>query len=224
MKPGLLFLSGITCIVFFSCNKADKSFNFHYDYFPLKEGTFVEYKVTRIHHDAGHHDTLVYFLKTMIGDTVTDNEDRPARKFYRYMFNPGTGKYEISDLWTVVLDQNRIESVEENQRMIKLIFSPTRYKEWDRNAFNDFKEVRHYYDKIHEPLIVNGLTFDSTLTVEEDTGPAGVFHHSRKFDVYAKHVGLVRKHYQDYSISPQDPDSKPITGEELFYELVDYGN
>lgn len=184
----------------------------------------MEYTVTHIYHDdLSHiHDTTVYQLKTIVGEEIIDNQGRSARKFYRYIFDTITQKYKISDLWTVMLDQNRLESVEENQRVIKLVFSPTKYKEWDKNAFNDSSELLQYYSEIHAPYTTSGgLFFDSTLTVEDNITPNKI-HFYEKYEIYAKHVGLIKIHYQNYSTGFDDP--KPLNGNEWFYELIDYGN
>lgn len=213
----------VSFIGFLSCKKKDDTVNFHHEYFPLEKGVFVEYDVTYIRHDdiANLHDTTKYSLKTLIGDTIIDNEGRIARKFYRYIFNTILGEYTIQDLWTIIIDQERAELVEENQRRIKMVFAPTAYKEWDMNAFNIDDPIYLYYGDIHKPKSFNGLDFDSTIVVEQDS-TLNLIQYKRKYEVYGKTVGLLKKHFQDFSINNFDP-TKPIKGEELFYIIKNYG-
>ncbi|MGV3632520.1 MAG: hypothetical protein ACO1O6_15030 [Bacteroidota bacterium] len=206
-----------------SCKKDDNDVDFHHEYFPMETGTFAEYTVTRIFHDdvSNIHDTTVYQLKTVVSDTVIDNEGRVARKFERYVYDDLLQEYKIKDVWTVIIDQERLEVVEENQRVIRLVFAPTLSKEWDMNAFNSYDPVMLYYKNIHKPYTVGAQTFDKTVTVEEDS-TLNLIQYKRKYEVYAQEVGLIRKHYQDLTINDFDP-SMPIKGEEIFYSIVNYG-
>lgn len=213
----------ILCLLVFSCKKEKEHVDFHHDYFPLQPGTFVEYEVTQIKHDdvSDVHDTIKFQMKTIIGDTVIDNTGRVARKFYRYVYSNSLQKYVVQDLWTAIIDQERAELVEENQRVIKLVFAPTLSKEWDMNAFNSYDPVLVYYEKIHKPFKVDELSFDSTITVEEDS-TLNFIQYKRKFEVYAKGIGLIKKHYQDFTINNFDY-SFPILGDELFYVIKNFG-
>ncbi|MCE3296259.1 MAG: hypothetical protein K0R65_1973 [Crocinitomicaceae bacterium] len=206
-----------------SCKKEDNEVDFHHEYFPLDEGTFAEYTVTRIYHDDASdiHDTTVYTLKTVIGDTVIDNEGRVARKMERYVFNTLLQEYKIQDVWMAIIDQERAELVEENQRKIKLVFAPSLTKEWDMNAFNSYDPVILYYKNIHKPFTAGSLDFEKTVTVEEDS-TKNLIQYKRKFEVYAEGVGLVRKHYQDFSINNFN-ETLPVKGEEIFYTIINYG-
>ena len=210
-------------LLLFSCKKDVDEVDFHHDYFPLEEGTFAEYMVTRIYHDdvSNIHKTTIYQLKTVVGDTIIDNEGRIARKFERYIYDTLLNEYKIQDVWTAIVDQERAELVEENQRVIKLVFAPTLSKEWDMNAFNSFDPVMLYYKNIHKPYTVNNIEFPTTVTVEEDS-THNLIQYKRKYEVYAEGVGLIRKHYQDYSINNFD-ETSPIKGEEIFYVITNYG-
>lgn len=222
-----IFYAALIALSLFSCKKNDDTVDFHHEYFPLEEGTFVEYDVTEISHygTPTKSDTINYRLKTVVGDTVIDNSGRIARKFYRYIFDEITQAYKVKDLWTAIIDQERAELVEENQRLIKLVFAPTSSKEWDMNAFNSYDPAYAYYDvqnkKIHVPNTYGSLSFDSTLTViEEDSVPTAISF-KNKYEVYAKGVGLVKKCYQDLVVNFDI--TKPISGTEIFYTVTNYG-
>ncbi len=220
----ILYFSLLIGLFFVSCKKNEVEVDFHLAYYPMENGRFVEYDVTEIYHDenSGIHDTSNYRLKTVIGDTVIDNSGRVARKIYRYIFNEQTNEYQVKDLWTGLIDQYRFELVEENQRLIKLVFSPTLNKEWDMNAFNSFDPIYAYYENIHKPFSSGNLNFDSTITVVEEIMEPNLIEYRRKTEVYAKNVGLVSKYYKDLTIS--DFDTLQVKrGTELFYTVIGFG-
>lgn len=208
-----------------SCKKKTSPPNFHYAYFDLTPGRYVDYDVMEIDHDinaATQHDTSRYQLRTLIGDTVIDNEGRIARKFIRFKRPNSSSDWVQIDLWTAIITNNRAELVEENQRIIKLVFAPTITKEWNINAFNMYPETNAYYDAIHDPKTLGALTFDSTLVVEIADVGDNLVERERKFEVYAKGIGLVRRYYKDISI--MNFDTLYVTGgSESFYTCIGYG-
>jgi hypothetical protein len=220
----LIALISFSFLFVLSCKKEINSVDFHYDYFDLRQGRYVTYDVIEIRHDDGAiiaHDTMVYQLKTLIGDTVIDNEGRIARKFLRYTRNSVSENWVLSDVWTTIIVDRRAELVEENQRMVKMVFAPTISKVWDLNAYNSQGELECYYRNIHDEAIINGLSFDSTLVVEQEDFPSFV-DYRRKYEVYANGIGLVYKYYKDLKI--QNFDTLDVTsGDELFYKVTGYG-
>jgi len=219
---GLLLL-GLTFVT--SCKKDNDPPKFHYEYFDLTPGRYIDYDVMEVEHDitlAVEHDTDRYQLRTYIGDTIIDNEGRVARKFIRYKRPDASSPWVFSDVWTTIISGNRAELVEENQRMIKLVFAPTLSKEWNINAFNMNSEVLAYYRDIHESQSIGALNFDSTLVVEIVNEEPNFIAYKRKFEVYAKHVGLVYKHYKDLSIVSFDT-LNVTKGTESYYRCIGYG-
>lgn len=214
----------LTCITFISCKKNNEVIQLHEDYFPLEKNLFVEYDVTSIFHDdvSGIHETTNYVLKVVIGDTVIDNYGRIAHKVLRYRYNELFQEFKVQDLWTAIIDQGRAELMEENQRTIKLVFSPNINKEWDMNAFNNQGQKIIKYDQIHKPITINNFTFDSTLTVVEERIEPTLIAYKRKQEVYAKKVGLISKYYKDIEIVNFDT-LNPIGGKELYYTVKNYG-
>ena len=225
-KSSVIFMSICAALALFqACKKDIATVDFHYAYYDLTPGRFVVYDVVEIKHDQGatiKHDTLVYQLKSVIGDTVIDNAGRIARKFFRYKRANSTQNWVFSDVWTTIIVDNRAELVEENQRIVKLVFAPTLSKSWDINAFNSFSKLEAYYRDLHKPTLVNGLTFDSSLVVEQDDF-LSLVDYRRKFEVYAKGVGLVRKYSKDLNIQNFDTINGVLNGKELFYQIRSFG-
>ena len=226
MKMVRLYISLLVLLIaaVVSCKKQDAAPQFHYDYFDLTQGRYIDYDVMEINHDvdqAIEHDTSYYQLRTLIGDTAIDNQGRIARKFFRYTRPNSAGTWVLSDVWTALITENRAELIEENQRIIKLVFAPTISKEWNPNAFNMYNEMTSYYRDIHDSQTFGALFFDSALVVEQEDF-FSLVDKKRKYEVYAKGIGLVHKYYKDLTISNFDTLNIQ-KGQELFYTCFDYG-
>lgn len=209
-------------VVLAACKKDSVNLDLQHEYFGLKENTFVEYKMTYMFHDSllGKHDTINYFLKTVVADTVLDNLGRVAQKFYRYQRKDISKPWVLKDLWSAIIVDNRAELVEENQRTIKLVFIPTEDKVWDMNAFNGLGVKEVSYSGIGESRSYNGLNFGETVTVEQEDFTT-LIDRKRAYEVYAKGVGMVYKVQRD--LKYKFGSTKPIKGEEYFYEVINYG-
>lgn len=212
----------IAVAFFFSCKKENSTVNLHLDYFGYKQGRFVVYDATEINHlSDGSSDTSTYQLKTLIGDTVHDNSGRVGHKFFRYKRLNASEAWSLKDVWFIILADNRGELVEENERIVKLVFAPTTDKVWNGNAYNTNPYMEYSYDDIHAPFSINGIQLDSTVkVVQEDV--FNLIYWRKKHEVYAKNIGMVKKHYQHLNISNFDI-TNISTGKELFMNMVEYG-
>lgn len=208
-----------------ACKKdTSETIDFNYTYFDLTPKRYITYNVTEITHDvslAVKHDTLIYQLKTIIGDTVIDNQGRIARKYVRYKRTNATLPWQLKDVWTAIITDNRAELIEENQRVIKLVFPTTTEKKWNINGFNNATQLEAYYAELHQKKIIGANTFDSTLVVEQQNF-FSLVDDRRKYEVYAKGIGLVKKFFKDNTI--KNFDTKQVQkGKELYYECTSYG-
>jgi hypothetical protein len=223
IRIGIFVLSAFVLILG-SCKKDQSTVDFHYDYFDLTPGRYITYQVKEIVHDAGaitQHDTMDYQLKTVIGDTVIDNQGRIAREFLRYKRNTSSDSWVLADVWTTIISERRAELIEENQRVVKMVFAPTINKVWDMNAYNTLGGLECYYRDVHIDYSINGFSFDSTVIVEQEDF-SSLVDHRRKYEVYANGIGLVYKYYKHLEI--QNFDSLNVkNGNELFYTLTSYG-
>jgi len=218
----------ISCLatVLFSC---DKFFNTpsplqHRDYFPLNSGSYIEYDVMEITHDelsSIKSDTSRYLLRCEIQDSFMDNSGRIAWEYVRFKRSNTNQNWTQSDLWTINLADNKAQTVEENQRMVKLVFPIGPLTLWDANQFNTDPKLTCRYDKIHEPLTMNGFSFDSTLRVEQENS-RNLLIFRRKYEVYANKVGLIKKYYKDLNISNFDT-LNIRSGKEIYMTLIGYG-
>ena len=222
MRKLLLFT--LASLFFFSCRDKIPAPEFGFEYFGWEEGSYVTYEVTSIFHDAAlvpANDTSRYILKTVVGEISEDNLGRPARKFYRHTFDQSTGELVDLRVWRGIIADSRAELIEENQRIIRLVFAITPEKTWNINAFNSKAEQTASYAALHQPGNWGEFSFDSTVRVEYQDF-FSLVDYRVKYDVYAKHVGLVHRWYKDLDI--QNFDTLDIrSGSELHYRLIDYG-
>ena len=229
MKNSFLVIGLAMLVVFLQSCKKDQvnaipiPLNQHF--FGLSAGKYVVYDVMEINHDVNavmKHDTIYYQLKTLIGDTVVDNEGRIARKFYRSKRPDIFSAWVITDLWTTIIHNNKAELVEENQRKVKLIFPISSSKSWNTNQFNAYENEEAYYDFIFQGKTINNLYFDSTLRVEQ-AKERNLIAYKRKYEEYAANVGMIRKVYKDLSIVNFDTLNVKF-GKEIFMDIIEYGN
>lgn len=217
------YISIICClIVVASCKKDEAKVSLHHDYFGLEKGRYIIYDAREISHlSDGTSDTIDYQLKASIGDTVHDNSGRVGYKYLRYKRDTSADNWILSDVWFIILTDNRGELIEENERIIKLVFAPTSDKVWNGNAFNANGEMEFSYEDIHAPMTINGIKIDSTLKViQEDV--FNLIHFRKKHEVYAKNIGMVKKHYRHLNISNFDI-TNISTGREFFLEMIQSG-
>jgi hypothetical protein len=226
MKLFILSVISLTFVVY-SCKKVEgDTFNFHYDYYPLEEGTFVVYEAMDIAHDRQaliQSDTNRYYLRTVIGESFVDNSGSEAHKFFRYEKLSLDDEWELKDVWTTRLYGQRIELVEENDRVVKLVFPCNEEKLWDINAYNIYDKISASYppELLHKPGVFGTFVLNSTIRVDVDKD-FNLVKDINMFEVYAKGVGLVQKHFKQNRI--QNFDTLNIDyGRETHYRMIDFG-
>lgn len=213
----LVFLSIVT---FVSCKKHEEP-KFHLEYFGLEENRYVVYDVVEITHDAAlaQHDTAFYELKTVWGPEYINNEGQSTNEFHRYTRDNSNENWLFLDMWTGRIDGIRAELVEENQRIVKLVFAPTFEKSWNSNEYNMFDDQQCYYSDIHQSEVVNNINFDSTLTVQIEES-FNFIDSVSIYEKYAKNVGLIYKHVKDNHYQFTD---EVDMGYELYYTFKETG-
>lgn len=205
--------------------KKDIPIDFHFEYFGMEQGRYIVYDVTEITHDdaLNQHDTSIYQLKTYWADTFVDNEGRTAREYWRYVRPTENDPWQLQDIWTGVYDGIRAELVEENQRVVKLVFAPTQNKQWDANAYNMGEEQNCFYRDIHSDTTINNVFFDPTLVVEQDQFNS-LIDSVHRYEMYAKGIGMILKYERDlhYQINNQS-QIYLNEGTERYYRFVETG-
>lgn len=218
------YLLFILTALLFSCKK-NPAPEYHHEYFGMEEGRFVVYDVVEIIHDDDiqQHDTAIYQLKTIWADIYIDNEGREAREFKRFVRPTENDSWVLQDIWIGIIDGIRAELVEENQRVVKLVFSPTQNKEWDANAYNLNSEQNCFYRDIHGDTIIDNTTFDPTLVVEQEQSN-NYIDSVHRYEMYAKNIGLIYKYERDLHYQSNGQSQLYLDmGTERYYRFVSAG-
>ena len=194
----LLFLTVIS-----SCKKdidIVEPVNFGYSYFPGDIGRYAIYEVDSIAFDDIAHppDTTRYLLKELIASTFLDNAGRQTLRMERYykMYNPFI-PYDLIPwlgprVWSANKTTTTVEKVEENIRYIKLVFPPSKGKEWNGNAYNTLGQKDYEILSSDQAEMVNGSSFDSVVTVLQSE-QKDFIRYIYEVEKYARGVGLVYK-------------------------------
>lgn len=219
-----LFLISLILILNIGCKKDDAPIFYGYHIYPNNQGNFAIYEVIDIFHDIAlspAHDTNRYQIKEKIGETELNDQGNPYQKLYRYYRLNDTMNWVLQDVWTIEKSNQRLLTNEENKKRISLAFSVSYDRYWDYNAYNEDESLTARYDNIYEPVSINNLNFDSTVTVEIENFTSFI-DYKRQYDIYATNVGRIKRVKKDLEINNSDTtDIKK--GTELFYTIVSYG-
>lgn len=215
-KPYTLFLTiNLLFILLNSCAKNDTdpaNMNMA-DYYPLKLGKFITYKLDSTVFTNLNTQRVVrtYIVQDIIDAIQKDNLGNDAYRIRRMIrSNTDTTKWMDNATFLVTPYEHRIEFQENNLRFIKLTNPVSLITTWKGNSkinviddFLRFYENWDYaYDKINEPFTVNNKIYPETLTVLQadklDGNPAdpkAFYQKTKSIEVYAKGVGLIYKEF-----------------------------
>ncbi|MFN3916216.1 MAG: hypothetical protein ACK4K0_00625 [Flavobacteriales bacterium] len=194
--------------------------DFGYDYYPNEIGYWVEYEVTEINHDISS-DTSNYLLREQISAFFFDQQGRKAQRVERFWRTSSADEWEIKDVWYANVTTRTAEKVEENVRFVKLNFPIRTTSTWDGNDFNTQREWLYGYDSLHIPRTISGIYLDSTIKVVQRNN-FNLVEYEKAYEIYAKHIGLVKKEFIDLDINNFNPQN--ITkGKELYQQMTNYG-
>jgi len=217
-----LLISSLLFIISSCLKPTNQGGDFQYEYFPVDVGSWIEYEVIDITHTSLDSDTLNYYLKEVKANEFIDNEGEISQRIERYWKFDINEEYTIKDIWYSKVTTTTAEKVEENKRYTKLIFPIKFGAYWDGNAYNSFLEWEYEYDSIHEPYIINGLSFDSTLRVQQRDFYTAV-EYEKCHEIYAKHVGMIYKKHIVLNINLFNV-LDINEGVELEMKLLDFGH
>ena len=207
MKKGFFLIFGLLAVMaFISCKKKKtaEATDIGQAYYPPTIGRYVIYDV-----DSTVYDELFYKaknskyqIKEKITEEYTDSQGRPALKLMRYIkkFDSlvpySAMPWTIKDVWQVNISNTKTEIVEENIRLVKLIFPVKESSSWDGNVNNTLGPLDYTYNYVNANETVNGINFANVLQVTQKNFPTLI---SREYYIekYAKEVGLVYREIID---------------------------
>ena len=194
--------------------------DYHSKYFPIELNQEKEFLVTNINHSSFGKDTVTYYLKEVISEKFLNLEGDSAYRIERFWKTDSMDNYEIKDIWVANKSLNFAQLVEENIRFTKLIFPFDVNVVWDGNAFNNQQSQEYRIESINTPYNVNGLSFDSSITVIQNY-KSNLLEYENSKEIYVIGVGLVYK--EDIEVLINSADSNDFSqGYEFYQELIEF--
>lgn len=208
-------------IIICSCKPIDYvNEDYHPKYFPIELNQEKEFLVTNINHSSFGKDTVTYYLKEVISEKFLNLEGDSAYRIERFWKTDSIDNYEIKDIWVANKSLNFAQLVEENIRFTKLIFPFDVNVVWDGNAFNNQQSKEYRIESINTPYNVNGLSFDSSITVIQNY-KSNLLEYENSKEIYVIGVGLVYK--EDIEVLINSANSNDFSqGYEFYQELIEY--
>ena len=194
--------------------------DYHSKYFPIELNQEKEFLVTNINHSSFGKDTVTYYLKEVISEKFLNLEGDSAYRIERFWKTDSMDNYEIKDIWVANKSLNFAQLVEENIRFTKLIFPFDVNVVWDGNAFNNQQSQEYRIESINIPYNVNGLSFDSSISVIQNY-KSNLLEYENSKEIYVIGVGLVYK--EDIEVLINSADSNDFSqGYEFYQELIEF--
>ena len=218
-------------VLSFSCSKENENVedppNLAYSYAGLNLGSYIIYDVDSHHYNLPFNiDTIIQFqIKEEVNAAFTDLEGDEAFKIIRYQRDSVQHPWILIDVWNAKITATNYQKVEENLRLIKLVFPVRENITWNGNVKNVLAPQTYEYVSAHQAEQIGVIAFDSVATVTqfEDVNLVQERLYQEKF---AAGVGLVYKKSRnvnnafDSSVGLWLPD----VGEDVTYTVNSYSN
>lgn len=205
---GIAAFIALLLFVVSGCNKTETgTISYQYEYYPYQVGHYVAYDVDSIAYSYSNpkyfRDTVHYQLKEEITDTFYDNENQLSYRLELSRRNTPAEGWSIWKVWYIKPTATNMQKVEDDVRFIKLVFPPHENETWNGNLYvptsdnyDIYRNWNYTSTAVHQPYSINGLSFDSTITVTE-VDEEDVITKTLRREVYAKHVGLIYQEWED---------------------------
>jgi hypothetical protein len=160
-------------------------------YFPLQTGLFHIYAIQETRYTAATKPLVLnYEVMTEVVDSF------PSQNQYTYVIRRSrrageTDAWEPLDTWSARMDKHAVIVAEGNISFVKVKFPVSPENRWDGNALNTMAHDEYAFADIHQLMHVDGMTFEKTVTVEEERNEDVIVFRDERRDVYALDVGLV---------------------------------
>lgn len=220
MRTKGIFILVIMLAFVYSCKKSEQqTINMGYNYFPLITNSYSIYQVDSIVWDDYNTtvDTFHYQVKLIVDSQYFDNENRESYRWKKFVKND-TNTWVFNTNYTLTITNDRLESVQENMRYIKLIFPVVAGASWDYNSLNiDLASKTQYSDVDYQTKVLN-QNYDScsTVTYQDELNLIQEFFYEEK---YARNVGMIySKHINKRKLSTG------LQGYSVVYQLLEHNN
>jgi hypothetical protein len=202
------------------------------DYYSLAVGKYRIYRldsIITVNFNTGF-TTRSYQLKDSFESKIVDASGKETFRVYRYIRNlAGTDAWRNAGTYFVTLNGQQIETVEDNQRVIRLKFPVLDSITWKGAAYSSYSPFYpnsfylnwlYRYTNIGQTRTFAGKAYTNTITVRQadsinpsfnNIGPSGLTvingkvysSYNKGYEVYAKDLGLVYRDIMDWEYQPR---------------------
>ena len=163
-------------------------------WFPLQTGDYFVYDVHETRYAPGVVPEISnYEMLVEVIDSFPS-----AGEQYMYVVHRSTRSNEdepwtFFDTWSMRSDGHEVIVSEGNIPFIKARFPVRAGNRWNGNALNTIGEDVYEYRDVGSPMQFNGLSFEKTVTVEQEYNDDVIVFTDKRTEVFARDVGLVFK-------------------------------
>lgn len=186
-----------------------------YNYFPLAVGQAWEYEVDSIvlRPEVGgiHYDSLHFYTREVLVDTFRDGGGLRWFRAERYERAHDSLPWQYRATFALSRNDQQAFRREDNLDFIKLVFPPRPDDDWNGNARFDplrlisvggefialFKGWSYRYEQVHSPANINGIAYDSTLSVVA-ADYENLIERRYAAETYAAGIGLVYREIEAF--------------------------
>ena len=185
------FIKFLVVFAFVSaCVDEENAMDADMGYFPLETGLFHIYTVQETRYTPGAAQVLYYELMTEVVDSFS-SENQLIYAIHRSRRPGETEPWEPLDTWSARIDKHAVIVSEGNTSFIKAKFPVSAVNRWDGNALNTLGADEYRFIDIYQPVEIGGMTFEKTVTVEEEQNDDVIVFRDGRRDIYALGIGLV---------------------------------
>jgi hypothetical protein len=162
------------------------------DFYPLNVVRI--YEVSDIRYEITGVDTVSYFERESIGDTLIVGGDTT---FVLVKERAATlsDAWTIDSLWNVRRDFRQLVIREDGRDKVKLVFPVVENRSWDRNEYNTLssKIIEYRQAEIEDIQIDESLMTERSIKVVISDIPPNITGQNEHYELYGKGVGLLQK-------------------------------
>jgi hypothetical protein len=235
MRSKQIFIASlITVLAFLACKENVELANVASpkDYYALAVGKYRIYRldsIITVNFNTGF-TTRSYQMKDSFESKIVDATGKETFRVYRYIRNlAGTAAWRNAGTYYVTLNGQQIETVEDNQRVIRLKFPVLDSVTWKGAAYSSYSPFYtnsfylnwlYRYTNLNQSRTFAGKTYTNTITIRQadstnssfgNIAPLGLSvingkvysSYNKGYEVYAKDLGLIYKDIIDWEYQPR---------------------
>lgn len=190
------------------------------DYHAMKTGDWWLYQMDSIkfYGTGASPDTFKYQVRHRITDDQTSADGNTSFSIEIEHRKDTNYQWQFARAYSVRIDE--LEVIRKDFDIDELVLSKpfSVNKVWDGNQFNAQPRSTFYISSLHIPQEVNGINYDSTVTILQEEQINLVNSYQGK-EVYAKGVGMILRE-KEYLSNLTDPNK--VTGYKYILSLLEF--